>query len=68
MVDAHVVAVCVLTGRGLVVTTDPDNIAALAGAVPAARIRGAHPDSLASEVRSNLMAQLTAVPPKVDRS
>lgn len=39
LVDAHVVAVCVPTGGGLVVTSDPDDIAALAAAVPAARIR-----------------------------
>lgn len=39
MVDAHVVAVCVPAGGGLVVTSDPDDITELAGAVPAARIR-----------------------------
>ena len=44
MVDAHVVAVCLPTGGGLVVTSDPDDIAALAGAVPAARIRVVRPD------------------------
>lgn len=38
IVDAHVVAVCVPTGGGLVVTTDPADIAELAGAVPAVRI------------------------------
>lgn len=39
MVDAHVVAVCLPAGGGLVVTSDPDDIAALAAAAPAARIR-----------------------------
>lgn len=43
MVDAHVVAVCLPTGGGLVVTSDPDDIAALASAVPAARIRLTRP-------------------------
>lgn len=41
MVEAHVVAVCVPPGGGLVVTSDPDDIAELASAVPAARIRTA---------------------------
>jgi len=39
LVDAHVVAVCVAPGGGLVVTSDPDDIAELATAVPAARVR-----------------------------
>lgn len=39
LADAHVVAVCVVPGGGLVVTSDPDDIAELATAVPAARIR-----------------------------
>jgi predicted nucleic acid-binding protein len=39
IVDAHVVAVCVPPGGGLVVTSDPDDILDLAGVVPAARIR-----------------------------
>ncbi|MFN0030254.1 MAG: VapC toxin family PIN domain ribonuclease [Acidimicrobiales bacterium] len=39
VVDAHVVAVCVPYGGGLVLTSDPEDIMALAGAVPAARIR-----------------------------
>jgi len=43
IVDAHVVAVCVPSGGGLVVTTDPDDITALATAVPAARIRVIRP-------------------------
>lgn len=43
IVDAHVVAVCVAYGGGLVVTSDPDDIADLATAVPAARIRTTHP-------------------------
>ncbi|MCA1846382.1 MAG: type II toxin-antitoxin system VapC family toxin [Actinobacteria bacterium] len=43
IVDAHVVAVCVPTGGGLVVTSDPNDIAALAVAVPAARIRLTRP-------------------------
>src|SRR5262245_28585901 len=36
IVDAHVVAVCVPSGGGLVVTGDPVDILALAAAVPAA--------------------------------
>ncbi|MGI8685193.1 MAG: PIN domain-containing protein [Acidimicrobiales bacterium] len=43
IVDAHVVAVCVPTGAGLVVTSDPDDIAELASAVPATRIRTTQP-------------------------
>lgn len=43
VVDAHVVAVCVPAGGGLVVTSDPDDIAGLAAAVPAARIRTTRP-------------------------
>jgi predicted nucleic acid-binding protein len=39
IVDAHVVAVCIPAGGGLVVTSDPDDIAELAAAAPAARIR-----------------------------
>lgn len=39
VVDAHVVAVCVAPGGGLVVTSDAADIAELAAAVPAARIR-----------------------------
>jgi predicted nucleic acid-binding protein len=39
VVDAHVVAVCVPVGGGLIVTSDPQDIAQLAAAVPAARIR-----------------------------
>ncbi len=39
IVDAHVVAVCVPAGGGLVVTSDPDDILDLAGTMPAARIR-----------------------------
>ena len=39
IVDAHVVAVCIPAGGGLVVTSDPDDIEALATAVPAVRIR-----------------------------
>jgi predicted nucleic acid-binding protein len=44
VVDAHVVAVCVPAGGGLVVTADPDDISLLAAAVPAARIRTARPE------------------------
>lgn len=43
IVDAHVIAVCVPEGGGLVVTSDPDDISALAGAVPAVRIRTVRP-------------------------
>lgn len=39
VVDAHVVAVCVASGGGLVATSDPDDILELAGAVPAVRVR-----------------------------
>lgn len=45
IVDAHVVAVCVPAGGGLVVTTDPDDILELAAAVPAARIRTVRPST-----------------------
>lgn len=38
VVDAHVVAVCVLAGGGVVVTADPEDIERLADAVPAVRI------------------------------
>jgi predicted nucleic acid-binding protein len=38
VVDAHVVAVCARRGGGLVVTSDPDDIARLSAAVPSARI------------------------------
>jgi predicted nucleic acid-binding protein len=41
VVEAHVVAVCVPVGGGLIVTSDPRDIAELAAAVPAARIRTA---------------------------
>ena len=39
IVDAHVVAVCIPAGGGLVVTSDPDDILTLATAAPAVRIR-----------------------------
>ena len=39
IVDAHVVACCVPTGGGLVVTSDPNDILELADAVPAVRVR-----------------------------
>lgn len=38
LADAHVVAVCAVHGGGLVVTSDPDDIARLAQATPSARI------------------------------
>jgi predicted nucleic acid-binding protein len=38
IVDAHVVAVCARVGGGLVITSDPDDIARLAAAAPSARI------------------------------
>ena len=41
--DAHVVAVCVAFGGGLVATSDPGDINELAGGVPAARIRTTSP-------------------------
>jgi predicted nucleic acid-binding protein len=43
VVDAHVIAVCIPFGGGLVITSDPDDIAGLAASVPAARIRTARP-------------------------
>ena len=43
VVDAHVIAVCLPAGAGLVVTEDPDGIARLAGSVPAVRIRTTRP-------------------------
>lgn len=43
VVDAHVVAVCLPSGGGLVVTSAPRDIAELAAAVPAARIRTTAP-------------------------
>lgn len=39
IVDAHVVAVCVAFGGGLIVTSDPSDIVELADGVPATRIR-----------------------------
>jgi len=38
LTDAHVVAVCARRGGGLVITSDPNDIARLAAAVPAARV------------------------------
>lgn len=38
LADAHVVAVCARRGGGLVITSDPDDLARLAAAVPAARV------------------------------
>lgn len=38
LADAHVVAVCVRHGGGLVITSDPDDIHRLAAAVPSARV------------------------------
>lgn len=38
LADAHVVAVCARHGGGLVITSDPDDIARLVAAVPAARV------------------------------
>jgi predicted nucleic acid-binding protein len=38
LADAHVVAICARRGGGLVITSDPDEIARLAAAVPAARV------------------------------
>ncbi len=43
IVDAHVVAVCLSPGAGLVVTAGPDDISHLAGAVPAVRVRTVRP-------------------------
>ncbi|MGH9114695.1 MAG: PIN domain-containing protein [Acidimicrobiales bacterium] len=43
IVDAHVVAVCIPAGGGLVVTSDMDDISALAAAVPAVRVRTIRP-------------------------
>lgn len=38
LVDAHVVAACISHGGGLVVTSDPDDIARLASASPGTRV------------------------------
>ncbi len=38
LVDAHVVAACIPYGGGLVVTSDPDDIARLASASPGTRV------------------------------
>jgi predicted nucleic acid-binding protein len=38
IVDAHVVAVCVSAGGGIVLTADPDDIERLAQAAPAVRV------------------------------
>ena len=38
LVDAHVVAACVCYGGGLVITSDPDDIARLATALPGTRV------------------------------
>lgn len=38
LVDAHVVALCVPTGGGVVLTSDPGDIARLAAAVPSTRV------------------------------
>ena len=38
IVDAHVVAVCLLHGGGMVITADPTDIDRLAAVVPSARI------------------------------
>jgi predicted nucleic acid-binding protein len=43
IVDAHVVAVCVPAGGGVVVTSDPDDIERLAQAVPTVRITTRRP-------------------------
>lgn len=43
LVDAHVVAVCVTFGGGLVVTADAGDIIDLADGVPATRVRTAGP-------------------------
>lgn len=44
MADAHVVAVCVSSGGGLVVTTDPADVHRLAESVPNVRIGTRAPD------------------------
>jgi predicted nucleic acid-binding protein len=38
MVDAHLVALCVEAGGGIVVTTDPDDVMALAAPFPGLRV------------------------------
>lgn len=43
IVEAHVVAVCVVSGGGLVVTGDPSDVVTLAEGVPATRIRTTGP-------------------------
>lgn len=44
IVDAHVVAVCVPHGGGIVVTSDPDDIGRLAATVPTTRVVSHRPD------------------------
>ena len=47
LADAHVVAVCAPAAVALVVTPDPDDIAAVGGHLPGVRIRCVQPDRLA---------------------
>jgi predicted nucleic acid-binding protein len=47
LADAHVVAVCAPAAVALVVTSDPDDIAAIGGHLPGVRIRCVRPDRLA---------------------
>lgn len=44
LVDAHVVAVCLPTNGGVVITSDPDDIHRLAAVVPTVRIVTRRPD------------------------
>ena len=47
LADAHVVAVCAPAAVALVVTSDPDDIAAIGDHLPGVRIRCVRPDRLA---------------------
>jgi hypothetical protein len=49
LADAHVVAVCAPAAVALVVTSDPDDIAAIGDHLPGVRIRCVRPDRLAGD-------------------
>jgi predicted nucleic acid-binding protein len=45
--DAHVVAVCASADVAIVITSDPDDIALLATAIPSTRVLTRHPQAIA---------------------
>lgn len=47
MADAHVVAVCAAVDRAVVLTSDPDDISALAAAIPGTRVIARSPRLIA---------------------